>query len=112
MYRDKLVDDKDMANYDTIYTEIAKKFFEVYQLIFSSTPLCYYSIISQDAPEEVLAPNPHIYCHFATGIGEPKYFAMPSWQTLSNLLTEALDNYNEINAVMNLVLFEDAMSHM
>ena len=51
-------------------------------------------------------------CHFAQGIGEPKYFPVPNWDVLSKLLTEALENYNELNAVMNLVLFEDAMQHV
>lgn len=27
-------------------------------------------------------------------------------------MVEALDNYNDLNAAMNLVLFEDAMSHI
>jgi len=53
-----------------------------------------------------------IYCHFAAGIGEPKYLSIPSWPHLSKILEEALDSYNEINAVMNLVLFEDAMQHV
>lgn len=66
----------------------------------------------QDVPDTVIKPEPHIYCHFATGIGEPKYFPVPTWPHLNNLLTEALDNYNEVNAVMNLVLFEDAVAHM
>ena len=35
-----------------------------------------------------------------------------AWATLSKILEEALDSYNEINAVMNLVLFEAAMQHM
>lgn len=34
------------------------------------------------------------------------------WISLNKILEEALDSYNEINAVMNLVLFEDAMQHM
>lgn len=34
------------------------------------------------------------------------------WPELNKLLTEALDNYNELNAIMNLVMFEDAMSHV
>lgn len=34
------------------------------------------------------------------------------WPTLNKLLLEALDNYNELNAAMNLVLFEDAMEHI
>ena len=66
----------------------------------------------KDMDEEALYAKPNMYCHFATGIGEPKYFAVPSWESLSKLLTEALENYNELNAVMNLVLFEDAMQHV
>ena len=53
-----------------------------------------------------------IYCHFAQGVGDPKYFPIEGWPQLSKLLTDALDNYNELNAAMNLVLFEDAMMHI
>lgn len=53
-----------------------------------------------------------IYCHFAQGIGEAKYLPVDSWATLNKILVEALDNYNELNSAMNLVLFEDAMSHI
>lgn len=56
--------------------------------------------------------EPLIYCHFASGIGDPKYLSVPNWQQLSKILEEALDSYNEINAVMNLVLFEDALQHV
>ena len=34
------------------------------------------------------------------------------WGTLNKILTDALKSYNELNAVMDLVLFEDAMSHV
>ena len=60
----------------------------------------------------MLTKQPQIYCHFAAGIGEPKYAFVPGWDHLNRILVEALDNYNEINAAMNLVLFGDAMSHM
>ena len=56
--------------------------------------------------------DPLVYCHFATGIGEPKYMPVPTWESLKKLLEEALESYNEINAIMNLVLFEDAMQHV
>ena len=49
------------------------------------------------------------FCHFAQGIGELKYDSIESWDQINGVLTEALDNYNDINAQMNLVLFEDAM---
>ena len=62
--------------------------------------------------QEALKAEPLIYCHFASGIGEPKYLPVSSWESLKKILEEALDSYNEINAMMNLVLFEDAMQHM
>lgn len=60
----------------------------------------------------MLKAEPLIYCHFANGIGEPKYMAVSNWETLKKNLDEALESYNEINAIMNLVLFEDAMQHV
>ncbi|GCB73687.1 hypothetical protein scyTo_0002768 [Scyliorhinus torazame] len=53
--------------------------------------------------ETSLFENPIIYCHFASGIGDPKYLPVTSWESLNKILVEALDSYNEINAVMNLV---------
>lgn len=93
VYCDKLVDEKDMELYNKISVEIAEKHFE-------------------DISEEHLRPVPHIYCHFAKGVAEPKYSAVTNWEDLNKILVDALENYNEINAVMNLVLFEDAMAHM
>jgi len=93
VYRDKLIDEKDIKMFDDITIDNAKKFFE-------------------DMEPEVLKPNPHIFCHFSTGIGDAKYTPIPTWQALNKLLQEGLDNYNEMNAAMNLVLFEDAMSHI
>lgn len=58
------------------------------------------------------AKHMNIYCHFAKGLGEPGYRPVPSWEELNHILVEALDSYNEVNAAMNLVLFEDAMCHV
>lgn len=55
---------------------------------------------------------PLLYAHFATGLGDPKYFPVHGWDELSKILTEALYSHNEVNTIMNLVLFEDAMCHM
>ena len=72
---------------------------------------------------------PLIYCHFAKGVGEPKYMPINTWDALLKLLMDALKvaatfflvnlvliifckGYNELNSVMDLVLFEDAMSHV
>lgn len=66
----------------------------------------------QDADENFVFSKPLIYCHFAQGIGEAKYLPVVGWPELNKILVEALDNYNELNAAMNLVMFEDAMMHV
>ncbi|CAM9713793.1 unnamed protein product [Bubo scandiacus] len=93
VYGDKLVDEQDQKGFGKMLVDTCKKFFDE---------------LGQDA---ALA-KPNIYCHFAQGVGEPKYLPVPSWPALNKLLGEALDSYNEMNAAMSLVLFEDAMSHI
>jgi dynein heavy chain len=93
VYGDKLIEQKDMDNFQKMKFEIAKQFFE-------------------DLDDAAVKAEPLIFCHFANGIGEPKYNSVPSWESLNKILEEALDSYNEINAAMNLVLFEDAMHHV
>ncbi|KAK6478238.1 dynein heavy chain 17 [Huso huso] len=93
VYGDKLISDKDKELFAKIQVDICRKTFE-------------------DMDENAVFAKPNIYSHFACGIGEPKYFPLSSWKALNKLLTEALDSYNEVNAAMNLVLFEDAMSHI
>lgn len=63
-------------------------------------------------PESEYNEKPLIYCHFVEGIGDPKYLNMPSWATLNKIVSDALAQYNELVAGMNLVMFEDAMSHV
>ena len=93
VYRDKLADLKDVETYDKTQKDIYKKTFD-------------------DIPEAEVFINPLIFCHFAKGIGEPKYMPIPSWDNLNKILVDALKGYNELNAAMDLVLFEDAMSHI
>ena len=69
-------------------------------------------IIFQEVDESLLAEKPNIYCHFAQGIGEPKYMRVKSWESLAALLRDALMSYNDLVAAVNLVLFEDAMMHV
>ncbi|XP_069339362.1 dynein axonemal heavy chain 9 [Eulemur rufifrons] len=94
VYRDKMVEEKDLELFDKIQTEILKKIFN-------------------DIEETVQQTQSlNMYCHFASGIGEPKYMPVPSWELLTQTLVEALENHNEVNTVMDLVLFEDAMCHV
>lgn len=57
-------------------------------------------------------PKPLIFCHFARGLGDKMYDEVNEYQALYKTLMEALMEYNETNAVMDLVLFEDAMKHI
>ena len=70
------------------------------------------SILLQDIDENALYKQPLIYSHFAQGVGDPKYLPVDTWESVNKTLVEALENYNELNAAMNLVLFEDAMYHI
>lgn len=62
-----------------------------------------WNCLSQELNEELMFAKPNIYCHFAQGMDESKYMPVANWAALSDLLREALDSYNEVNAVMNLV---------
>uniref|UniRef100_A0A8C5X999 Dynein axonemal heavy chain 17 n=2 Tax=Malurus TaxID=55806 RepID=A0A8C5X999_9PASS len=93
VYGDKLVDEQDQSTFSKLLVDTCKASF-------------------QELNEEAVFAKPNIYCHFAQGMDESKYMPVHSWAALSNLLAEALDSYNEVNAAMNLVLFEDAVSHI
>ncbi|XP_059763861.1 dynein axonemal heavy chain 17 isoform X1 [Balaenoptera ricei] len=93
VYGDKMVDEKDQETLRRVTVASTKKFFD-------------------DLGEELLFAKPNIYCHFAHGIGDPKYLPVTDVAPLNRLLVEVLDSYNEVNAVMNLVLFEDAVAHI
>uniref|UniRef100_A0A667HU43 Dynein axonemal heavy chain 9 n=1 Tax=Lynx canadensis TaxID=61383 RepID=A0A667HU43_LYNCA len=93
VYRDKMVEEKDFDLFDKTQTEAVKKIFDVSITVEQTRSL-------------------NIYCHFANGIGEPKYMPVQSWELLTQTLVEALENHNEVNTVMDLVLFEDAMRHV
>ena len=86
VYRDKLVDDSDLEMFDKLVKEAVKKTFD-------------------DLNETDVFQQPLMYCHFAIGIGDPKYMPVTVYADLNKLLVDALDNHNEINMAMNLVLF-------
>lgn len=53
-----------------------------------------------------------IFCHFADNIQDKVYDMVANIGKLSQVLESALTEYNETNATMDLVLFEDAMKHV
>lgn len=93
VYRDKFIDTKDIETYDKMIIDICRKTFE-------------------DIDESVFKPEVNIFTHFSLGIGELKYAPIANYPLLNKILVEALDNYNEMNSMMNLVLFRDAMEHV
>ncbi|XP_054000578.1 dynein beta chain, ciliary-like [Hylaeus anthracinus] len=90
VYSDKLVSVDDKKTFDQLLKESLRK----------NIP---------ETDENIIFAEPTIYCHFAEGIGEPKYMPIRDWQQLTKLLDEALVNYNELVSAMNLVFFDDAM---
>lgn len=76
--------------------------------------VCVFACVPPEDMQETLEQTRemNLYCHFAHGQGEARYMAVESWSSLSKTLLEVLDSYNEVNATLNLVLFEDAMAHM
>ncbi|XP_078083834.1 dynein axonemal heavy chain 11 [Mustelus asterias] len=93
VYADKLMEEKDIEHFYKILIDTAKRYFEVID-------------------EHIFTQKPLIYCHFAQGAGEPRYLPVTNWKKLHRILTDALEHYNEIHAVMNLVLFKEAMQHI
>ncbi|XP_061574307.1 dynein axonemal heavy chain 11 [Cololabis saira] len=93
VYSDKLVDVKDIQLFQKLQMEALHEYFEGLE-------------------EKRVKKQPLLYCRFANMGEETSYAPVTDWSTLRNILTDALESYNELHPVMNLVLFEDAMQHV
>lgn len=69
-------------------------------------------VLFQELKDTKVTKQPLLYCHFAQIGEEALYAPVTDWSTLKSILTDALESYNELNAALNLVLFEDAMQHV
>lgn len=96
IYGDRLVSPEHLKQFRLFAADIAKKSF----------PRTNLSRFYQEAN-----PEPLIFANFVASLDENLYDRFPSIDALSRQLTKALDDYNDTNAVMDLVLFEDAMKH-
>ena len=58
--------------------------------------------------------QPNIFTSFCTNTGDDTlpYLPIKGWEQLKKTLEVQLAEHNETNAVMNLVLFSDAMEHV
>lgn len=93
VYGDKLTDFDDLRTFGGLLLEAIKKGIE-------------------GINDEVVLKQPLIFCHFAESLVDLKYLNVKGWAALNRLLVEAQDNFNEMIGGLNLVLFEDAMSHI
>uniref|UniRef100_A0A3Q1K2D2 Dynein axonemal heavy chain 11 n=1 Tax=Anabas testudineus TaxID=64144 RepID=A0A3Q1K2D2_ANATE len=93
VYSDKLMEEKDVELFNKILLDTGKRYFE-------------------GIDESIFIHQPLVYCHFAQGVGEPRYHQASDWEKLQKILAEALEHYNELHAVMDLVLFEEAIQHV
>jgi dynein heavy chain len=97
VYGDRLVSLSDIDKYNQLAQAAAKKSFPSLNLA---------KFYSKEKSE------PLVFCHFAANMSDKVYDMVSSLDHMSKTLNEALREYNETNAAMDLVLFEDAMKHI
>ena len=97
VYGDRLVSYEDLTKYNNIVQAQAKKIFPSYNVTR------FYAGDNAD---------PLVFCHFPENIQDKVYDMVASTSKLNHILEDALREYNETNATMDLVLFEDAMKHI
>jgi dynein heavy chain len=97
VYRDRMVSETDLRRFDDMLTEISKRHFGTIE-----------------GCEDVLEKTPLIFTDFCANTGDDNkpYLGVKSWEQLNKVLQDQLNEHNETNAVMNLVLFQDAMEHV
>lgn len=97
VYGDRLMNASDLSKYNALAQAQCKK-------IFPSFPIAKFY-----AKENA---EPLLFCNFVESVENPIYDQVTCLHTLSDVLEDALRDYNETNATMDLVLFEDAMKHV
>jgi dynein heavy chain len=97
VYGDRLVSGADLSKFLTMAEGASKKNFPQFNVA---------KFFAKENAE------PLIFCHFADNIQDKIYDQVTSIDHLSKTLVNALEEYNETNAAMDLVLFLDAMKHV
>eukprot|EP00891_Asterochloris_glomerata_P002883 jgi/Astpho2/2883/Aster-01037 len=92
---DRMISDVDMVKFSEFRVNVTRKYFdEVNQTEVEARPLLFSNFMTVTADDS------------------PVYNNVPSFDTLRKTLDEKLAEYNESNAVMDLVLFQQAMEHI
>jgi dynein heavy chain, axonemal len=97
IYGDRLVNAEHLVQYRALAADIVKKQFGKFNLN---------KYFQQPTPE------PLIFAYFVGGLDDKLYDQFAGVDALSGRLRDALREYNELNAAMDLVLFDDAMKHV
>jgi dynein heavy chain len=104
VYGDRLVSQEDLDRFRGLLLNQGKKAFPQYNVAK------FFATGSGSGP----APEPLLFCHFADGQVDEEggYALVGSMDKLTACVEDALGEYNESNAVMDLILFEDAIAHV
>ena len=97
IYGDRLVNNDDLVKYRALAADSCKKAFGKFNL---------------NKYFAVPTPEPLIFAYFVGGLEEKLYDQFPNMDLVAQRLRDALREYNELNAAMDLVLFDDAMKHV
>jgi len=97
IYGDRLVNAENLATYRLLAADITKKNFGKFNL---------------NKYFQLPTPEPLVFAYFVHGLDEKMYDQFGNIEALSQRLRDALREYNEMNAAMDLVLFDDAMKHV
>jgi len=96
IYGDRLVNAQDLATYKGLSQDLSSKTFSKFNLKKYFGPTA----------------EPLIFAAFVASFEDKLYDQFQGSEALSTRLHEGLREYNEMNPVMDLVLFEDAMKHV
>ncbi len=110
VYADRLDGDKDAEIFKKLLVETVKKCFDRQSASDHTLESCCAALAEVDEPNVMRMPL--LFCHFSRGLGDAKYGEAEGYDSLNNILQQALMAYNDLNPALELVLFEDAISHV
>jgi len=93
VYSDRLVSESEIEVFESFFADIMKK------------------TMGSSVSNDHLFDEPIVYTNFVTTT-DGSYLPIPSIEKLKSVLDSKLNEYNENNAMMDLVLFEQAMLHI
>jgi len=94
VYADRLVNEDEIEVFNGLFNEIVKK-----------------NIVGPSISAEDLFERNNVFTNFVT-TSDGSYLPVPTMEKLKAVLDSKLVEYNENNAMMDLVLFEEAMLHI